>query len=85
MGNQKLTFALHQWNRMQEDQIIVETLMPNLKTLAMKLKNMSHAGEVKRFLQLLELFPNQETLYLQVINFIYNLSCFLLFFFFKRH
>jgi hypothetical protein len=45
----------------------------------------SHAGEVKRFLQLLELFPNQETLYLQVINFIYNLSCFLLFFFFKRH
>jgi hypothetical protein len=68
MGNQKLTFALHQWNRMQEDQIIVETLMPNLKTLAMKLKNMSHAGEVKRFLQLLELFPNLETLYLQVMS-----------------
>ncbi|XP_022682922.1 uncharacterized protein LOC101776524 [Setaria italica] len=48
-----------------EDQIIVKTLMPNLKTLAVKLKNMSRAGEVKRFMQLLELFPNLETLYIQ--------------------
>nr|TKW17636.1 hypothetical protein SEVIR_5G381201v2 [Setaria viridis] len=39
--------------------------MPNLKTLAVKLKNMSRAGEVKRFMQLLELFPNLETLYIQ--------------------
>jgi hypothetical protein len=24
MGNQKLTLAMHQWNRMQEDRIIVD-------------------------------------------------------------
>lgn len=59
--------------------------MPNLKTLAVKLKNMSRAGEVKRFMQLLELFPNLETLYIQVINFIYSVHDFFILFFCKRH
>lgn len=58
--------------------------MPNLKTLAVKLKNMSRAGEVKRFMQLLELFPNLETLYIQVINFIYSVHDFFYFIFLQK-
>jgi hypothetical protein len=37
---------------------------------------MSCAGEVKRLLQLLELFPNLETLYLHVVNSTYSVHDF---------
>ncbi|CAO1942219.1 unnamed protein product [Urochloa humidicola] len=50
-----------------EDQIIVKTLMSNLKTLAVRLYNME---QVKRFMQLLELFPSLETLYIQGNHFL---------------
>ncbi|KAF8696308.1 hypothetical protein HU200_037215 [Digitaria exilis] len=48
-----------------EDQILVKTLMPSLKTLAVQLMN-RRVGYINWFMQLLKLFPCLETLYIRV-------------------
>ncbi|TVU35214.1 hypothetical protein EJB05_17092, partial [Eragrostis curvula] len=54
------TWQLH----MQENQILVNTLMASLKTLAVDVKNRG-AGYINWFMKLLELFPCLETLYIR--------------------
>ncbi|OEL17609.1 hypothetical protein BAE44_0021371 [Dichanthelium oligosanthes] len=47
-----------------KDQILVKTLMPSLKTLAVESRNRS-VGYINWFMQLLKLFPRLETIYIR--------------------
>jgi hypothetical protein len=60
---------------MQEDYINVKTLMPRLKTIAIEV-SYTQQGYINWVIQLLNLFPCLEALYILEVSLIWLLHCF---------